>query len=109
MCISSVVVLIVHDIRIGAFEAEREPPVLIDPNGPFPRQVALQWVQSPAWPVHVPGAAGDVKATKMQSQSRSLGMLRLNTSFRASFEEAIRPAMVEASNHLRVYRMTIRF
>jgi len=107
MCISSVVVLIVHDIRSGAFEAEREPPVLIDPNGPFPRQVALQWVQSPAWPVHVPGAAGDVEATKLQPQSR--GMLRLNTSFRASFEEAFQPAMAEASNQLRVYRMTIRF
>jgi len=101
-----VIVLIVHDIRICAVEAERESPVLIDPNGPLPGQIALQGVQSPAWPVHVPGAAGYIEAAKLQAQPP--GMLRLNTSFRAGLEEPLQPSMAEALNQGKLYRTTIQ-
>jgi hypothetical protein len=38
----SVAILVVDQVRILSLELEREPPVLIHPHGPVPRQIVLE-------------------------------------------------------------------
>jgi len=89
-----VIVVIVHQDCVGALEAKRQPPVLIDPYSPKALEVALQRMHSPAGEIHIHRAGSPIEPAKLQP--KPFGVLGLNASFGTGPEEPFQATMAEA-------------
>ena len=78
MLFLSVIVLVVDEHGVSALEREGQPPILVNPNGPVPRELALQRVQPPAGQIHISRPAGGIEPSKLQP--KALGVLWLDAS-----------------------------
>ncbi len=71
------IVLIIDQDCIDAFEYERQPPILIYPHRPVTLKITLERMQTPPGSVHILRAEGGVQLTQLQPQT--LRVLWLNT------------------------------
>jgi hypothetical protein len=72
----SVIVLVLDENGIRAFEREGQPPVFIDTHGPMTCEFALEGVQPPPGQMHIRGSRRSIEPSKLQSEA--LGVLRLD-------------------------------
>ncbi len=91
------VILVINKFGMLADEREGQPPILIDPNGEMPFQIALQRMKAPPRTIHISWADGGVKLTQLKPKTRRV--LRLDPSLRARPKEPIKSTMAEALNH----------
>jgi hypothetical protein len=92
-----VVVLVVNKLGVFTDERKGQPPILIDPDGEMPFQIALQRVEAPPRTIHISGPEGGIELTQLKP--KTLGMLRLNPSLRACPKEPFKSAMAKALDH----------
>lgn len=91
------VVLVIHQHGILAFEGEGEPPTAANVYRPVSFQPATQWVQPPAGCVHISCRLSIIQGEKLLSEP--LGMGGLDFRFRACPEELFDSFMPEAFDH----------
>jgi hypothetical protein len=92
------VVLVIHQHGIFAFEGESEPPTAAHGYRPVSFQLATQWMQPPAGCVHISCRLSIIQSEKLLSEP--LGMDGLDFRFRARPEELFDSFMPEAPDHL---------
>ena len=93
----SVVVAVIHQHRVGAFESKGQTPVSTHPDRPVAGKLAFEWVKSPAGQSHVLRGCGGIKLRELPPQPGCMG--RLNTRLAAGAEERFEALVRECSNH----------
>jgi hypothetical protein len=78
-------ILVIDEYGIGAFEAKRQPPVAIDPNGEMPFQTFMQRMQPPSGHAHIVRAPCIVDLSQLAGNSRR--MVRLHARLAARLKE----------------------
>ena len=91
------IVLIINEDEVLAIGLEGQPPVAADPYGPALLQLSLQWMELPAWNIHVLRATGDLKPLRLTP--KPVGMRGLNTRLDSLQEEAVDAFVAEALDH----------
>jgi hypothetical protein len=79
------IILIVHDLDIFAFEAKGDSPVATNVECPSPGSVSFQFVKPKPWKVHILGLAGSMKAAEYQTEFFSV--LGLDSRSLSGFEK----------------------
>jgi hypothetical protein len=91
------VVVVIDEHRVFAFESEGESPVAAYRDCPVIFQVAMQGMQLPPRRVHVFCRAGVVE--RKQLLAKALGMAGLDFGFRPGPEEQLDSLVTKASDH----------
>jgi len=94
---TSLIVSIIHQHRILAFEGESQAPVTAHIHRPMALQIAAQRMQPPAGRVHVFWSPGIVQRKELLAES--FRMLGLNAGLRACFKELLDALVPEAFYH----------
>lgn len=94
---SLMVVLIVHVVAIPAVEAEGNPPVSIDIDGPLPLSAAFEGMEPQPRGVEVPDACRCLKPGQNPTDLRNV--VRIQTSRITGFKEPLQPAVPKPYNH----------
>ena len=94
---SLVIVLLVNEDCVFAFELECQAPVSADADRPVILETFGQRMKFPSRSVHVAGLPGIIERKQLQAQLA--GMLRLNPSFRSGAKEFLDAPMTEALDH----------
>jgi hypothetical protein len=61
------VIAIIHEHGVFAFEGENQPSILVHPYRPMTVQVALERVTLPAGQIHVAGCLRSIEASELQT------------------------------------------
>jgi hypothetical protein len=91
------VVLIVDDVRIGAYEFERDTPIPADPYRPRVFSNTLKRMKFQARKAHIFGFRSRIQRTEYQPQP--FGMLWLNSGLCTGFIELRETFVFERSDH----------
>jgi len=101
------VVLVVNQYGVLAFEPEGQPPVAADPYRPMPLQVSLQRVQPPVRGTHIRRLPCLIERRKLKSQSGRVR--RLNPRVDTSLEETPQAFVAETLDHGSPYTDTAQY
>lgn len=81
------VIFIVYDFDVLAFEAKLNPPISTDTNSPGSGPISFQLVKPKAWKAHILRLSGSMKAAEYQTEP--FLVLGLNSRSVSGFEEAL--------------------
>ena len=87
------IILAVHQHRVFALKKERKTPVAADIHRPMTFQVTVQWMQPPAWSVHVLWPFRVVQGEQLLPQL--LRMLGLDSGLGARLKESLHTLVPE--------------
>ena len=99
------VILVVDQDGILAFERERDPPVPADRHRPATLELAFELMEPKTRQVHVLRYSRGGKPTKHQPQSRRL--VRADTGPVSSEKEAFKSTMPEANYHAGIVTLRV--
>jgi len=92
-----VIVLIVDEDCILAFEPEGQSPVPADPHRPLVLEFSSQRMEPPPWSIHVARPLGIVEGKQLHAELD--GVLRLNPCLRPGAKELLQSPMAEVLYH----------
>ena len=95
--ITSMIVLIVDQDRVGSLKRESQPPVTTYIDRPMTGEIAVKLVKSPAGSVHIFGTNRIIKSKQLNTQL--LSMLRLNARLRSGLKELLDTTVSEVLDH----------
>ena len=84
-----VIVLVVDERGILAFERKSKPPIAADSNGPMAGETSCERVQSPAWKIHAGRSHASIQRGELKPQT--LCVSRLDSSNAAGREVRFKP------------------
>ena len=94
---SLVVVLVVHVAAISTVEAEGDPPIAIDVNGPYSFPVSFEWTKPQSGRVEIPNVGCGLEPGQNPADLRNL--VWVQPSGVPSLEEPLQPAVLEPNDH----------
>jgi hypothetical protein len=91
-----VIVPIIDEDRILAFEPKRHPPIAVDLDGPVIRKIALERMQFPTGDIHARNIRCNVQRAKLNRQLSGMG--GLDSGFAPGEEELFQTRVPERLN-----------
>jgi hypothetical protein len=92
------VILIINQNHVLAFDHERQTPVATDCHRPMTFELAVQGMQLPAGSVHVSRRSGIVQGEKLLPEP--VAVTRLDLRLRSGAKELLDTFVPEALNHM---------
>lgn len=91
------IIFIVHDLGILAFEPKGNSPITTNINCPRSGSITFQLVKPKSWKVHILRLSGSMKPAEYQTES--VRVLGLDSRSLSGFEEALQALVLETPNH----------